>query len=109
MLSKPKIVSKSDRAEGPKLLEDKAARIVKLKRQIRRGKEAQRSLEAALWESENRYQNLVELSPLAIAVHKQGKFVFINTAGAKLLGANSPEQIIGKSIWDFIPFDYQEK
>lgn len=109
MLSKPKIVSKSDRAEGPKLLEDKAARIIKLKRQIRRGKEAQRSLEAALLESENRYQNLVELSPLAIAVHKQEKFVFINTAGAKLLGANSPEQIIGKSIWDFIPFDYQEK
>ncbi|MDJ0557313.1 MAG: PAS domain S-box protein [Microcoleaceae cyanobacterium MO_207.B10] len=58
--------------------------------------------EAALKESEERYRRLVELSPEAIAVHWQEKFVYINYAGAKLLGGNSPQDIVGKDIWQFV-------
>jgi len=64
--------------------------------------------EAALRESEKRYRNLVESSPDTIAIHSEGKIVFINTAGAKLLGAQNPEQIIGKEIIDFVHPDNRE-
>jgi len=64
--------------------------------------------EEALREGEERYRQLVELSPDAIAVHSEGKVVFINTAGAKLLGAANPEQLIGKPILDFVHPDYRE-
>ena len=64
--------------------------------------------EAALLESELRYRTLVESSPDTIAIHSEGKIVFINRAGAKLLGAANPEQLIGKEIMDFVHPDYRE-
>lgn len=59
-----------------------------------------------LTKSEERYRHLVEISPHAIAVNIKGKLVFINKAGLELLGATSYEQIIGKSIYDFIDKNY---
>ena len=58
--------------------------------------------EAALRESEERYRQLVELSPDAIVVHSDDVIDFINTAGVKLLGATRPEQLLGTSISDVI-------
>jgi len=57
----------------------------------------------ALRESEERYQRLVELSPDAIVVHVENRIVFINTAGVKLLGATSREQLIGLPVLRFVP------
>ncbi|HEX8653293.1 MAG TPA: PAS domain S-box protein [Pyrinomonadaceae bacterium] len=62
--------------------------------------------EEALKESEERYRRLVELSPDAIVVHSEGKFVYINAAGTKLLGAASPEELIGRSIFEIVHPDY---
>ena len=64
--------------------------------------------EQALRENKERYRRLVELSPETIAVHTEGKFVFINNTGAKLLGAVSPEEIIGKPVLDFVHPNYLE-
>lgn len=64
--------------------------------------------EQALRESNERYQHLVELSPETIAVHSEGKFVYINKTGIKLLGATAPEEIIGKPILDFVPPNYHQ-
>ncbi|MFQ6050724.1 MAG: MEDS domain-containing protein [Candidatus Hydrothermarchaeota archaeon] len=61
-----------------------------------------------LRETEERYRELVELCPDPIGVHSEGKLVFINTAGAKLLGASSPEELIGKSIMDTVHPDYRK-
>jgi PAS domain S-box-containing protein len=63
--------------------------------------------EKSLAESEERYRKLVELSPDCIAVHSEGKIAFINPVGVKILGANSAEDLIGKSILDFIPAEDQ--
>jgi PAS domain S-box-containing protein len=64
--------------------------------------------EVALRESEERYRKLVELSPDAIGIQSEGKIAFINIAGARLLGAVNPEQLIGKPFIDFIHPEYRE-
>jgi PAS domain S-box-containing protein len=68
----------------------------------------QKLVDEKLRESEERYRKLVEFSPDAIAIHSEGKIVFINAAGVKLLGAENPEQLIGKPLIDFVHPDYRE-
>jgi PAS domain S-box-containing protein len=48
------------------------------------------------------YRRLVELSPMPIAVHIRGKLVFANPATAKLMGAESPKELIGLNVMDFV-------
>ncbi len=63
---------------------------------------ARLQVEEELRESEERYRQLVEVSPDAIAVHINGRIVFINHAGARLLGAEKSEDILGRRIIEFI-------
>ncbi len=62
----------------------------------------------ALRESEGRYRQLIEFSPDAIAVHKEGRFIFVNRAGIRLIGAKEPKDLIGKPILDIVHPDYRE-
>jgi len=62
----------------------------------------------ALKESEERYRRLVELSPDAIVVHREGKFTYVNPAAVQLWGAASAEELIGKSILDVVHPDYHD-
>jgi PAS domain S-box-containing protein/putative nucleotidyltransferase with HDIG domain len=62
--------------------------------------------ETALEHSQERYRTLVELSPEAIVVLRNDKLDFINPAGLKLLGASTPDQILGKSLDDIFHSDY---
>lgn len=64
--------------------------------------------EQALKESEERYRRLVEFSPEAIAVCSEGKLIYINTTGVKVLGATIAEEIIGKLLLNFVHRDSQE-
>jgi diguanylate cyclase (GGDEF)-like protein/PAS domain S-box-containing protein len=57
--------------------------------------------------NEERYRNLIELSPEPILVHHNNKIVFANDKLEKLLQSSS-EHIIGKSIFDFILPEYNE-
>jgi|GEM_PF-1039278 len=66
-------------------------------------------IETELRQSEERYRQLVELSPEGIGVEKDDKIVFINTAASKLLGAKNSAELIGKSILDFVHHDYRER
>lgn len=58
--------------------------------------------EERLRKSEEHYRGLVESSPDAIFVHHRGRIVFANRAGATLLGASDPGDIIGRSVLDFV-------
>jgi PAS domain S-box-containing protein/putative nucleotidyltransferase with HDIG domain len=64
--------------------------------------------EVALEESEERYRRLFDLSPDAIAVHSGGKILLANTTAMNLVGAKSPEDIIGKPMLDFVHPDYRK-
>ncbi len=65
-------------------------------------------MEEALRESEEKYRLLFELSPDSIAVYQDGKIVFANAATARLLGASSPEALIGRPMLDFVHPDYRQ-
>ncbi len=58
--------------------------------------------EAELRRSEERYRQLVELSPETIIVHIDGQIRYANPASAKLFGAQSSDELIGRHILDFI-------
>lgn len=57
--------------------------------------------------SEQRFRKLIEWSPEAMAVHRDGKFIFVNPAAVKLLGANSDNELIGTAIIDRVHPDYR--
>lgn len=63
-------------------------------------------VEEQLRESEERYRQLVETSPDPIFLHQSGHLVFVNPASRQLLGATSSDELIGRSIFDFIHPDY---
>ena len=70
---------------------------------------ARKLAEKALFDSEVRYRNILEVAPVGIAIHQKGKVVFTNPAGLQLIGAVSNEEIIGKDITTFIhPDNIQE-
>lgn len=55
-----------------------------------------------LKKNEERYRALVELSPIAIGIHSEGKVAYVNSAALKLFGAKSEQELIGKPIMDLV-------
>lgn len=56
----------------------------------------------ALHESDERYRLLVENSPVAIVVSIEGEMVYANSAAARLVGAGSAGDIVGRTVDDFL-------
>ena len=67
-----------------------------------------KKVEEALRESEERYRSLVESSPDAIGVHNLHQLVYANKAMADLLGASSPDELIGKPLQELVHPDSWE-
>jgi PAS domain S-box-containing protein len=57
-------------------------------------------------ESEEKYRTLVELSPVAVIVHRDGKIVYANPESVRLAGGASPQDVLGREIIAFIHPDY---
>jgi PAS domain S-box-containing protein len=61
------------------------------------------SAQEALVASEANYRSLVECSPDAVFLHRDGKFVYANPAALKLLGATNLQEVLGRSVLDIVP------
>ncbi|MES2522267.1 MAG: PAS domain S-box protein [Gemmatimonadota bacterium] len=60
-----------------------------------------REAEAALRESQERYRRLVDLSPDGIVMYSGGVVRFANAAMARLVGLESAEMVVGRSVLGF--------
>ena len=58
--------------------------------------------QAALRASEEQYRDLVELSPDAILVHRDGRYVYTNPAAVRLFGAAGPDDVVGRAVLDLV-------
>jgi PAS domain S-box-containing protein len=78
----------------------------KLEGRVRTTEDKRNRAEQALVESERRHRRLVEFSPDAMFINRANKIVFANKPCLKLFGATAPEQLLGKSVFDFVQSDY---
>ncbi|MEO8118911.1 MAG: diguanylate cyclase [Rhodoferax sp.] len=59
-------------------------------------------MEKALLDGEERYRSMVEWSPEAINMLRDGKFIYVNSAAIELYGATSAQDLLGKPSRDRI-------
>jgi len=64
--------------------------------------------EMKLKEQEKFYHNLLEVSPQIIVIHHEGKVLYINPAGARILNINNPKELVGKAIINLIDPEYRK-
>ena len=57
---------------------------------------------------DERFRQLVELSPDAIFVHDRGVFLYANPAAATLFGALQPDDLLGRSVEELVAPDSRE-
>lgn len=57
----------------------------------------------ALLESEERYRQIVEVTPDAVLVHVDDQIVFANQAAATMFGASTVTNLIGRQMMDLVP------
>ena len=69
---------------------------------------ARKRVEQALRESEERYRQLVELSPDAILVLREGRLVFANSAAVRLFGAEKSADLLHQPFMGLIHPDSRE-
>ena len=65
--------------------------------------------QAALRRSEARFRSLFETHQLGIAIARGGRILYANRAYAQLVGAASPEDIVARPLFDFIPPEDRER
>lgn len=68
-----------------------------------------RRMEETIRESEERYRTLVELSPSGVFVFCEGRTVYVNRTGARLMGAQDPREILDRPTFEFIHPDYHQE
>jgi PAS domain S-box-containing protein len=59
-------------------------------------------------DTEDRYRLLVETSPFGIVLHSGDRIDFANAAALRIIGAERPEQVVGRPVLDFVHPDSVE-
>ena len=70
----------------------------------------QKHIERALRESEERFRAIVETTPECVKlVALDGTLLHMNSSGLKMVGADSAEAVVGKSIYDLIAPKHRDR
>lgn len=83
--------------EHKRLAENFNLMTQRLQEQINKERDAREKAE----ENQKRWERLVEQDPNLVMIHTGGEIQFINPAGAQMMGASAPDELIGKSAYDF--------
>lgn len=59
--------------------------------------------------NEDNYKQLIDTLPKSVIIHQDNKIVYVNKATVSMIGANSKEDLIGKSIYDFVDVELEER
>lgn len=89
----------------PIIINDKTVGAIAVAHNITRQKEA----EYKLLQSEMRYRSLIDLSPEVIFVHSNSKIEFVNDRVLSFIGAKSKDEIIGKTVFEFLHPDDRQR
>ncbi len=65
--------------------------------------------EEALHESEERYRLLVENMPIGMVVSQEDIILYANSTVLTIIKAHNGNDLIGKSVYEFIPLEYKER
>ena len=79
-----------------------ALRVAEGTRELSTELQHRTTVEAELRAAQSRYQTLVEVNPDAVLVVFKKKIVYANNAAARILGAASPEDLLGCSPFEFV-------
>ena len=75
---------------------------------MRRELVLRRKTQDKLFESEEKYRTLIEVSQDAIFIYQHDRVTYLNPACVRLLGAKNPEEIIGKTAFDIFHPDFHD-
>lgn len=89
----------------PIIVGDEIVGVFGIAEDITESKEAKQKLQ----QNKKRWQHLVEDNPQPVQVTRDAEIIFINEAGAKLYGAQSVKEILGRSVFDFCHPESLEK
>lgn len=64
--------------------------------------------EQHLRESEARFRMVFESSPVAMFIHREGRFILSNRAGATLLGVETAEELVDMEFLHFVHPDFRD-
>ncbi len=64
--------------------------------------------EKTMKESEERYRNLIDIAPIAIAIHQEGKWVLVNKYTIEMLGYETEAELLGQPVLDILHPDYRQ-
>ncbi|QDZ28375.1 EAL domain-containing protein [Noviherbaspirillum sp. UKPF54] len=78
-------------------------------RRLNREMTERQAAERTACESEERWRQVVEMSPDAIMIERNGRIVFVNRGALELLGAPNAAQIRAMSFMQLIPADWRER
>ncbi|MDN7023889.1 PAS domain S-box protein [Methanoculleus sp. FWC-SCC1] len=99
-------------AEGNLRAVEAIVRDVTLQKQaeeaLRQRTEELERLNQQLEESREQYRYLIEHAPDMIALHDGDRYHYINPAGLRLLRAQNPDEIVGKSVMTFLHPDFRK-
>jgi diguanylate cyclase (GGDEF)-like protein/PAS domain S-box-containing protein len=65
-------------------------------------------IKRTLAESAESYRTLVEWTPEPIAVHRDGKLVFVNPAATAMFGATSAQELVGRPILELVHPEFRQ-
>ncbi|MCU0613179.1 MAG: PAS domain S-box protein, partial [Candidatus Eisenbacteria bacterium] len=94
-------------AELERRVQERTAELVEANERLTREIVERGRAEETLRESEDRWRRLVEHNPACLAVHREGKLVYVNPAGVRLFRLPSAEAAVGQPLLGFVHPDYR--